>query len=90
MEINIKHNSVYVKNVNLGEGFSDTLANVILDSRCRTRIQLGSKMTLYTDLGTLPFDVLHSISEKLEKEADNRILAKIKKRINSTLKERTA
>ena len=90
MEIIVRHNGVYVKNVNLGEGFSDALADLTLDSHCRVRVQIGSKMTIYTDLGTIPYEVLSSMSEKLENQADNRTLTKIEKRIKITLDGRTA
>jgi len=88
MEIIVRHNSVHLKNVNLGKGFSDTLANLTLDSRCRVRMQFGSKLTLYTDLGVLPTEVLSLVSSKLEKEPDNRILSKMEKRIRFTLDDR--
>lgn len=85
MEILVRHNNVQVKNVNLGKGFSDVLANLTLDSQCRVRVQIGSKMTFNTDLGALSTEILHPISDRLEKEADNRILVRIEKRIKSIL-----
>ncbi|MCJ7632671.1 hypothetical protein MUP77_09815 [Candidatus Bathyarchaeota archaeon] len=42
----------------------------------------------YTDLDHLPFEILDAISKGLEKETSNRILARIKERVNSNIRIR--
>ena len=89
MEIIIRHNSVYLKSVSLGKGFADVVADLILDNYGRVKVYTGSKLSFYTDLHHLPSEILVAVSERIEKEASNRILAKIEKRIESTLNART-
>ena len=83
MEIIVRHNSVYLKNANLGKGFADMIADLIVDKYGRVKV-IGSKLSFYTDLDHLPFEILDAISKRLEKEADNRILARIKDKIQRT------
>ena len=77
MEIVVRHNNVYLKNANLGKGFADMTADLILDKYGRVKV-IGSKLSFYTDLDHLPFEILDAISKRLEKEASNRILERIK------------
>ena len=83
MEIIVRHNSVYLKNANLGKGFSDMTADLILNKYGRVKV-IGSKLSFYTDLDHLPFEILDAISERPEKGADNRFLARIKDKIQRT------
>ena len=48
-----------------------------------------SKLSFYTDLDYIPLEILVAVSERLENETRNRILAKIKEKINfvSTLRK---
>ena len=89
MEIIVRHNSIYLKNASLGKGFSDMMADLTVDNYGRVKVYIGSKLSFYTDLDNVPSEILVAISERLEKEASNRILAKIEKRIESTLNART-
>jgi len=41
MEIIIRHNSVYLKNANLGKDFADVVADLILDKYGRVKV-IGS------------------------------------------------
>jgi len=81
MEIIVRHNSAHLENANLGKGFADMTADLILDKYGRVKV-VGSKLSFYTDLDHLPFEILDTISKRLEKEASNRILERIKKRYN--------
>ena len=85
MEIIVRHNSVYLKNANLGKGFSNVVADLIVDKLGRVKVCAGSKLSFYTDIDHLPFEILDAISKGLEKEASNRILARIKERVNSNI-----
>jgi len=87
MEIIVRHNGVYLKNASLGKGFSDIVADLIVDKLGRVKV-IGSKLSFYTDLGHLPFEILDAISKGLEKEASNRILARIEERVNSNIRMR--
>jgi len=83
MEIIFRHNSVYLKNASLGKGFADIIADLIVDTHGRVKV-VSSKLSFYTDLNHLPFEILDAISEGLEKETDNRILERIKEKIQRT------
>lgn len=82
MEIIIRHNSVYLKNANLGKGFSDLMADLTVDNYGRVKVKTKSNLSFYTDLDHLPLGILDDISKRLEKKASNRILAKIEKKID--------
>ena len=83
MEIIVRHNRVYLKRANLGKGFADITADLILDKYGRVKV-IGSKLSFHTDLDHLPFEMLDTISQRLEKEASNRILERIKEKIQRT------
>ena len=83
MEIIVRYNRVYLKNANLGKGFADIIADLILDKYGKVKV-IGSKLSFHTDLDHLPFEILDAISKRLEKEADNRILVRIKDKIQRT------
>ena len=92
MEIVVKHNSVYLKRVNLGRNFSSMIADVIIDRLGRVKVYTESELktpSFYTDLYHLPPEVLTVISKKLENEAENKILTKIDKRIQFILNMET-
>ena len=89
MEIIVRHNSVYLKNANLGKGFSDLMADLTVDKHGRVKVKTKSNLSFYTDLDHLPSEILVAMSERLEGKASNRILAKIEKRIESALDVRT-
>jgi len=80
MEIIVRHNRVYLKSANLGKGFADITADLILDKYGRVKV-IGSKLSFHIDLDHLPFEILDTISQRLEKEASNRILKRIKEKI---------
>ena len=82
-DIAIRHNSVHVKNVNLGKHFSNMVGELIVDRFGRVKVIVGSTFFLYTDLQCLPPTILGSISERLQEEATNRILLNIQKRIDA-------
>lgn len=83
MEIIIRHNSIYLKNANLGKGFSDMTTDLIIDKYGRVKVFM-SKLSFLTDLDRLPIEILDAVSKRLEKEAGNRILERIKERIRCT------
>jgi len=83
VEISVRHNSVYLKNPNLGKGFSNMSADLILDKYGRVKV-IGSKLSFYTDIDHLPFEILDAISKRLKKETSNRILERIKEKIQHT------
>jgi len=87
MEIIVRYNSVYLKNASLGKGFADMAADLIVDKLGRVKVYVGSKLSFYTDLDHLPFEILDAISKGLEKEASNRILERIKEKIQRRLNE---
>jgi len=73
MEIIIRHNGVYLKNANLGKGFSDLRADLTLDNNNRVKVKTKSNPSFYTDLDHPPIGILGDISKRLEKKASNRI-----------------
>ena len=87
MDVIVRHNSVYLKNASLGKGFADMAADLIVDKLGRVKVYVGSKLSFYTDLDHLPFEILDAISKGLEKEASNRILERIKEKIQRRLNE---
>lgn len=87
MEIIVRH-SVYLKNVDLGKGFSNVVVDLIVDKLGWVNVCVGSKLSFYTDLDRLPFEILDAISKVLEKEAGNRILARIEERVSSNIRIR--
>ena len=62
MEIIIRHDSVYLKSANLGKGFADITADLILDKYGRVKV-IGSKLSFHIDLDHLPFEILDTISK---------------------------
>jgi hypothetical protein len=84
MEILLTQNSVFLNNVNLGKVFSNMVADLTVDIYGRVKV-FGSRLAFHTTLNCLPSELLIAISETLKKEADNKILTKIEKRIESTL-----
>jgi hypothetical protein len=85
MEITIRHNSVYLRNVDLGESFSNIMADLIVDKLGRVKVETESKHSFYTDLDNLPLELLQAISKVLKKEAKNRILTKIEERVRRSM-----
>lgn len=83
MEIIIRHNRVYLKNASLGKGFADMITDLIVDKYGRVKV-IGSKLFFCTDIDHLPFEILDAISKRLEKETSNRILERIKEKIQRT------
>ena len=73
MEIIIGHSSVYLKNTNLGKGFSDLMADLTVDNYSRVKVKTKSNLSFYTDLDHLPMGILDATSKRLEKKANNRI-----------------
>ena len=80
MEITVRHNRVYLKNVDLGETFSNMVSNLIVDKLGRVKVETGSKHSFYTDLDNLTLNVLQAIFEVLQEEENNNILKKIEER----------
>lgn len=87
MEISLRHNSVYLRNIDLGENFSNIMADLIVDKLGRVKVKTGSKHLFYMDLDKLPPEVLQGISEVLKKEVKNRILIKIEKKVRRSMKK---
>ena len=85
LEIIIKHNSVYVKNANLGESFSDLLADLTVDKYGRVKVKIRSNLSFNTNLPYLPSTILTAVSERLEKKERNKNLLQIGKKIKSAL-----
>jgi hypothetical protein len=91
MEIIVKQNSISVKNLSLDKEFSGIIANLLVDRLGRVKVYTGSdqkRLSFYTTLEYLPSELLLAMSEKLENEASNRVLVKIKKRIEPIIKSR--
>jgi len=91
MEIIVKHNSIFVKNVSLDKEFSGIIANLLVDGLGRVKVYTGSdqkRLSFYTTLEYLPSELLLAMSGKLENEASNRVFVKIKKRIEPIIKSR--
>ena len=91
MEIIVIHNSVSVKNVNLDKEFSGMIADLLVDRLGRVKVYTGSnqkRLSFYTTLEYLPSELLLAMSEKIENEVSNRVLVKIKKRIEPIIKLR--
>lgn len=84
MEIIIRYKNVQVKNVNLGKSFSNITTDLIIDRYGRVKVNAGPSF-FYTDLNHISHDILNEASERLKKEANNRILVKIKKRIDDII-----
>ena len=82
MKIIVEHNCVHVQNVDLSKNFSDLIVDIIIDRYGRVKVKTGSKLSFYTDLNHIPAQILMNISKKLNVEPSNRILAKIKKKID--------
>lgn len=70
-----------MKNVNLGKVFSDIVADLIVDRYGRVEVKTRSKLSFYTDLDHIPPEIWVVISERLENETRNRILAKVKDKL---------
>ena len=84
MEISISHKNVQLKNVNLGKSFANITTDLIIDRYGRVKVNAGPSF-FYTDLLHISHDILNEVSERLKKEANNRILVKIKKRIDDVI-----
>lgn len=84
MDVIVRYNSVYLKNANLGKSFGNMVADLIVDKYGKVKI-IKSKLSFYTDLDCLPFEMLNVISERLEKEGSNRILTRIKEKVSSNM-----
>lgn len=85
LEIIIKQNRVYVKNANLGENFSDLLADLTVDKYGRVKVKIRSNLSFNTNLPYLPSTILTAVSERLEKKERNKNLLQIGKKIKSAL-----
>ena len=84
MDVIVRYNSVYLKNASLGKSFGNMVADLIVDKYGKVKI-IKSKLSFYTDLDCLPFEMLNVISERLEKEGSNRILTRIKEKVSSNM-----
>jgi hypothetical protein len=65
MEIIIRHNSVYLKNPNLGKGCSDFMADLTVDNFSRVKVKTTCNLSFYTDLDHLPIGILNTISKRI-------------------------
>lgn len=66
-----------MKDANLGKGFSDMVADLVVDQQGRVKVYVMSKLSFYTDVEHLPSEILDTISERLKGETSNRILIRI-------------
>ena len=89
LEIIIRHNHIYLKKANLGKNFSDLIADLTVNKYGKVKVKIRSNLSFNTNLEHLPSTILVAISERLEKNASNRILRQIEKRIESALDVRT-
>jgi hypothetical protein len=90
MEIIIQLNGISVKDVSLDK-FSGIVANLHVDRLGRVKVYTGSdqkRLSFYTTLEYLPSELLLAMSGTLENEVSNRVLVKIKKRIESIITSR--
>lgn len=85
MQISVQHNYVYLKDVTLGENFSNMSADVKVDKVGSVKIYTKNQFLFDTDLQSLPKNVLVDISNISEKKEGNNFLRKIKKRATKTL-----
>lgn len=85
LEIIIRNNRVYLKKANLGENFSDLIADLSVDKYGKVKVKTKSNPSFNTNLNHLSPKILTAISKRLEKETSNRALAQIKKKIASVL-----
>lgn len=87
-EIIVRQNSIYLKAANLGKSFSELVADLTVDNYGRVKVA-GSKTSFNTDIGCLPLEILETMSERLGKESNNKIIGKIEKRIRSAIDAQT-
>lgn len=86
MDIIVRHNKVYLRSINLGDGFSNIIADLIFDKYGRVKVKPKNKLYFYIDLDCLPPKILHEVSKKLRQEAYSKILLKIQKKVDDVLK----
>ncbi len=67
MKISIRYNNVHVKDVDLGENFSNMKGDVTIDKLGKVTVLTKSKKPFDTDLSLLPILILHEIDEILKK-----------------------
>ena len=83
MDITIRSNRIYVKNVQLGQHFPDVVGDLIVDNKGRVNVKTPA--SFYTDLDCIDQSILQNVFAKLENEADNRTLMKIRKKIERSI-----
>jgi hypothetical protein len=85
MQISVQHNYVYLRDVDLGDNFSNIRADVKVNGIGRVKIYTKNKLLFDTKLKSLPNKALVDISNIREKKEGNNFLKKIKKRANAIL-----
>ena len=88
MEIVVKDNSVHLKNVNLGNNFSNIVADLIIGKYGQVKVQLNSGLSINTGMSSLPSATLRLVSDELEKMEKNKIQKEIKKKIDTLYRNR--
>jgi hypothetical protein len=83
MDITIGNNRIYVKNVSLGQHFPGVVGDLIVDTK--GRVNVTTPASFYTDLDCIDQSILQNVSAKLENEANNRTLMKLKKKIDRSI-----
>lgn len=88
MEILIGQTCVYLKDVNLGESFSDMTADLMVDRFGKVRVYRESTLSFFTDLNHLPSEILMAASDGLGLRARPSPLTRIRQRITALLEAR--
>ena len=87
MEIIVRHNIVKLRNADLGESFSNMVADLTVDKLGRVKVEAGSLISFETDLDNIPLELLQAISEVLKNETHNKFLVKIGERVRKSLEK---
>ncbi len=89
MDVRIGQTGVYMKDVDLGDGFSTMRADIHIDSWGRVKVYRGSSLLFFTDLRHLPSELLMAASDQLGSRTDRRFLTRIHTRITTVLAARS-
>ncbi len=89
MDVCIGQTGVYMKDVDLGDGFSTMRADIHIDAWGRVKVHRGSTLLFFTDLRHLPSELLMVVSDQLGGRADCRFLTRILTRLTRILAVRS-
>ena len=78
MEISIRDNKVQIRNVTLGEAFSNLAGDIIISKN--GFVEVHTNIRFYTNLDCLPLSLLNLLVKELEELGiDNKLLIKVKR-----------